>query len=252
MNKININKAKTYLPLSTTKGTTKQRLQKARLFNVRFYENLQDSFVKREIKPSTFKKNLQETCGTKINIKMFQAQNEKAASLTHLLHQNGTAYGYALDIPYTYNGSIHQRMTPIFLKETQKFFNEVFNPKFFARRAAIYNKKLLNMSGVEEFYRKNIAGTAGLDKKMLDDFLCDKPPYTQVNLLQMFRYDLLAEQNVHAAQSQIDRSIERTENLKYINKNYDLSAYKYDDKLALLNEKLKAALQKTREKIQNR
>ena len=50
------------------------------------------------------------------------------------------------------------------------------------------------------------------------------------------------QQNIKKAEYQVDRHIEKAENLKFINKNYDLTDYKYDKKFELLEKELKDIL----------
>ena len=46
-----INRTKAFIPLKISQGTTEQRFQKARLFNLKFYDELQDCIKDKEIAP---------------------------------------------------------------------------------------------------------------------------------------------------------------------------------------------------------
>ena len=70
MNTFKINHAKNFLPLNIAKGTVEQRMQKARLMNLRFFDNLQDVILKREIKPTAFSRTLKETTKAPIKIEI--------------------------------------------------------------------------------------------------------------------------------------------------------------------------------------
>ena len=246
MVKLSINKSKVFLPLSMSKGTTEQRLQKARLLNLRFYDNLQDKFVNREIKQSVFKRILKETSGFKPGIEIFESGSPKKAKMTPLLGAQNKIRGYAFALPVTYwFENIHKSSAQLFLKTTQRFFNEIFNPKFLARKI-IMNNKGYNTKEAGEFYMNNIAEKQTLNPKNLDKYLQMKKAEEKINILQFFRYSLLDERNVHQAEHGIDKHIEKADHLKFQNKNYDLSEYHYDEKLALLNKKLGEIIQSER------
>ena len=115
------------------------------------------------------------------------------------------------------------------------------------RRAAISNK-YPDAAGIQRFYTENIAGKQALKEDSLDKFLSGRKSAEQIDILQFFRYNLRDELNVNVAQRQIDRSIEKFENLRFLNKNYDLNDYQYEEKFALINERLRRALQQERRK----
>ncbi len=252
MIKFRIDKAKTFLPQSIAKGTTEERLQKARLFNIRFYQNLQDSFNERVVKDSAFKRVLQETCLAKIPIRIAPSEGPNASATTHFLGARNTFKGYVIFLPFApYTKTIKQSSAGIFLNETQKFFNEIFNPKFLRRKVSNTNKFTLH-NDASRFYSSNIKGTQEFTASKLEDYLKDKTINEQINFLQMFRYELLAERNAEKAKFQIDKQIEKFEHLQFGYKDYDLQKFHYDEKLAILNEKLKAVLKTAREEIQAR
>ena len=84
MLKFRIDYPKTYVPLSMAKGSTEQRLHLAQLMNLRFFDNLQDSFKGCEVKPGTFKKVLVETVGHPIKIDIAESINPKSGEMHHV------------------------------------------------------------------------------------------------------------------------------------------------------------------------
>ena len=249
MMKLSINKSKVFLPLTISKGTTEQRLQKARLLNLRFYDNLQDEFVNREIKQSVFKRILKETSGFKPGVEIFESDNPKKANMAPLIGAGRKVRGYSFFLPVTYwYSTIHKSTAKLFLEATQKFFNGTFNPKFLTRKITMFNKNY-NLKEVQKFYMDNIAEKQTLNEENLDMYLHGKKAEEKINTLQFFRYSLLDEKNIHQAEHGIDKHIEKAEHLKFQNKNYDLSEYHYDEKLALLNEKLGKVIQGERQKL---
>ena len=248
MIKISIDKSKTFLPLNIAKGTTEQRLQKARLLNLKFYDNLQYEIIKREIKPAAFKRTLKSTAGAKIGIDIFNAGCENASNLTFRINKDRKIKGFSFFLPLEYwTGNIRQSLQTVFLRETQKFFNEICNPKFAARKLTIYNK-FRNLSEVDAFYAQNINGKNELKNDILKDFLSKRSDREKIDILQYLRYTLQCEQNIKKAEYQVDRHIEKAENLKFINKNYDLTDYKYDKKFELLEKELKDIIKSVRQK----
>ena len=249
MMKLSINKSKTFLPLSMAKGTTEQRLQKARLLNLKFYDNLHDEFINREVKQSVFKRVLREASGIKPEINIFEANDWKKTTLTPLLDSRRKVKGFAFFIPLTYwYSNIPQSASQFFLKETQRFFNMICNPKFLTRRFLLFNRGY-NIKKVMDFYSQNIAEKQVLTAENLDKFLCGKNADEKINTLQFLRYNLMDDMNVHKAEYRIDKHIEKVESLKFQNKNYDLSEYQYDEKLALLNQRLNEVIQAERKGI---
>ena len=114
------------------------------------------------------------------------------------------------------------------------------------------NKKQ-NLAGTEKFFTNNVSGTSthlGLSEK-LDKLLLDKNYSEKINTLQSLRYDLISEKNTKSAQPLIDNQISKTEHLQFVNKDYDLGKYGYDEKLMILNEKLATVLQKARELVKS-
>ena len=246
--RLRIDRQKTFLPLTISKGTTEQRLQKARLVNLKFFDSLQDKFVGREVKPYTFKRTLAAATSKKIRVELFKSEKPKETRLTPFVPSLNKIKGFALYLPHTYvNESIHKSSQKLFLNETQNFFDKIFNPKFLTREITLFNKKI-NVKEAAKFYDENIFGKQQLQPEMLDEYLSKKTRREQINILQYFRYTLLGEKNIHQAEAQIDRHIEKADNLQFPNKNYDLSKYYYDEKLDLLNKKLLELIQEERQK----
>ncbi len=247
MSKIKIIREKTSLPLSISRGTLQERLQKAREYNLRFFDNLQDKFEKREMKPSVFKRTLQETAGTKTGIEIFSSDNCEINNITPLLTQKNIVRGFCFFMPlsFFYN-KIRKSDTGKFMKQTQEFFNEIFNPKFLARKVSISNK-MHDLDGTQIFYLKNLEGKRVLKEPNLEAFLHNKTYEEQINLLQYLRYKIIGEQNIRRVEYDVDKRIEKAENLRFVNKNYDFSDCKYNEKLAVINRKLAQIIQKARQ-----
>ncbi len=253
MLKIKVNYPKTFAPIAMAKGTTEQRLQLARLMNLRFYDNLQDGIKNREIKPGTFKNILRRTIGQPIKIVMAESRNPKAGRLLHSLNEKGEAIGYTLELPYTaYYKNIHQSTSLVFLQETQKLFEEVLNPKFFQRFINMLAKGY-NTKNVSDFYLNNISKTKKLTGKALDKFLENKSVTEQIETLQFIRYQLIKEQNACVGLKGIDRSIARHTGVKYIRKDdfYEFKDYDFEGKFALIESRLKRLIQTERAKNKN-
>lgn len=249
---LKINRPRTFLPLSISRGTVEERLENAKLLNLKFYKNMAYDFKNREIKPATIKRDLKETAGGKINIQTNPDDinpNWKMSSSYWGL--TSKISGFSFIFPVNYNSKMfEQRNVPQLLTFTQNFFNNIFNPKFLTRKVAMTNKKQ-NLAGTEKFFTNNVSGTSthlGLSEK-LDKLLLDKNYSEKINTLQSLRYDLISEKNTKSAQYQIDKQIEKTEHLQFVDRDYDMNKYNYDEKLQILNEKLAVVLQKTREAI---
>ena len=254
MTMITINKSKMFLPLSSAKGTAAQRLEKARQLNLTFYKNLQDRFIKREVKLGAFKQELQKAAGMNLGVEITEVIPQSKVALTHLVSNANLAKTckidkYLFELPFTFQkNSIKKCSANIFLRETQKFFNEILNPKFLAREVSLINK-YKNLAEAGRFYNENIAGKNQLKTERLENLIKDKPAAEQIDMLQYFRYKLLSEENIHNADYEIDKLIEKMDNMHYEKKNYDLSAYNYDNKKSVLNKKLADILKNERTKV---
>lgn len=254
MLKFRIDYNKTHLPMSMVKGTTEQRLHLARLMNLRFFDNLQDSFKGYEVKPGTFKKVLRETVGYPIRIDIAESLNPKSGEMHHvLLGDKGIVRGYSIALPLTYYyKNIHQSTSLIFLQETQKFFEEILNPKFFKRFLTMLGKGY-NMKEITDFYQANIHNTQKLTAKSLDKFLQNKSTAQKIDILQFFRYQLLKEQNSCAGIKGIEERIAKYQNLKYNHSGdfYSFKEHDFEEKFALLESRLKHIIQTERTKNKN-
>ena len=250
MKTFRINNYKTFVPLNMAKGTVEQRMQKARLLNLRFFDNLQDVIRKKEITPAAFSRTLKNTVGVPIKIDIAQAQEYLPTALMYNYNQNGIASGYTLSLPHTfYTEKIHQNSALKFLNVTQDFFNEIFNPKIFTRFNTLLNGKY-NLKSIIEFYKDNISSKNKLSKQVLDKMLDGKKIEEKINILQFFRYKLLSEKNTAEAAHNIEKRVERHNNLSYERPaNYfDTSRYQFDEKFKILNEKLLEVLTLGRKK----
>lgn len=244
MVQIKINHAKSFLPLSTSTGSAVQRMQKARLFNLKFYDNLQECIRNNEIAPRTFIKALRDTMGANIGIDIAPVNSKEEAYMAYCLNAKGVCNGYMLGLPKAfYTEKIHKNSAPTFLNETQNMFNEIFNPKILQRFKILVNK-FYNIKSILQFYKENVSGTATLTPEALENFLKNKRYQEQIDLLQFMRYKLLSEQNTAQAKYQIDKRIECHNNFKYERKEnyYDLDKYQFGTKLGLIQNKLAEAI----------
>lgn len=251
MNTIKINYAKTCLPLSITKGNVEQRMQKARLCNLKFYDELQSCIKDDKIDPKAFARKLQKVAGRKFGIDILPALDKSKISMAYNLSatpQKTEHKGYALTLPMVFlNEKIHKSYAPIFLKETQNLFNELFNPKIHSRFMTLF-KKGYNIKSIIEFYESNLTKKETLTPENLEKFLEGKSAQEKIETLQYCRNKLMSEKNTAQASSGIDKRIERHNNLQYIRPEefYSLDKYKYDEKISILNNKLTEIVQNER------
>lgn len=240
MVQIKINHAKSFLPLSISSGNVTQRMQKARLFNLKFYDNLQDCIRNNEIAPGTFIKTLRAVLGSKTKIDILPVSSKEESYMSYCLDGKGVSNGYMLGLPLAfYTEKIHKNSALTFLNETQNMFNEIFNPKIFQRFAILMNKHY-DAKSIVKFYKEKVSQTAKLTPEDLETFLNGKKNQEKINSLQFMRYKLLSEKNTAEAKYQIDRRIERYNNFKYVRNDdyYDLDKYQFEAKLELIQNKL--------------
>ena len=104
------------------------------------------------------------------------------------------------------------------------------------------------MEETGKFFADNVTEKQVLKTKKLDKFLKGKTPNEQIDILQVMRYNVLTEKNNHVAEPIIDRQIAKLENMHIQGKNYDLSEYKFDEKMQILNNKLAQVIKGERKK----
>lgn len=244
-----INRTKAFIPLKISQGTTEQRFQKARLFNLKFYDELQDCIKDKEIAPRTFVQKLRKVTGAKLGLDIYEVESAKNSSTRYVLDGQAKNIGYAIGIPLTfYTKKIHKNNARTFLTETQNVLNEAFNPKILQRFIALANRGI-NITKLMEFYSQTLATPGKLNEEALNEFLKGKSNIEKINSLQFMRYKLLSQINSQNALYQIDRSIEKHNGLKFIHQNaeyYNLDKYDYENKLKVLEEKIKESIAEQR------
>lgn len=251
MLKLKINYPKTFIQAPISNGTTKERLQKARLFNLRFYDNLQDVIINNEIAPRTFTKTLNNVTGSKIKLDILRSQVDNEGFLRYCIDgMKGINNGFTLQLPLTnYTEKIHRSSALAFLKATQDFFNEALNPKFLQRFITMFNKGY-NPEKALNFFYENVSGEKKLVSENLNNFLKNKKVEEQIHTLQFLRYRLLSEQNTTEAMKNIEKRIEKHNNLKYEHASdyFDMDKYSYDEKLKIIESILKKLIDSGRKK----
>lgn len=250
MMKLKINHTKSFIPQKIARGTTAERLQKARLFNLKFYDNLQDVIFNNEIAPKTFIRTLNGVTGSKIQADIYASKNSKEGETLYCIDEKAKTKGYVLALPLAfYTEKIHKNTALTFLKATQNLFNEALNPKFLNRFIIMVNKGYKTDKAVD-FYLKNISGTNKLEEEALEKFLEGKVVKEQINTLQFLRYKLLSEKNTTQAMKQIEKRVEKYNNLKFERSEdyFDLDKYTFDEKFSIIESKLAKLIETERKK----
>ncbi len=245
---IKIDTFTTVLPQSMIKGTASEKLQKARACNIEFYKQLLPEFKDREVKASTFTRVLRHVIGKKrIRLELENTMDLMKPFASHNMTVGKVLRGYLLGIKQDLlHNTIEQKTERTFLQQTQKIFNDLYNPKFFTRGISLINKKQ-NTKAFDAFMTKHIISTNSLSPEVLDKFLGKKPLEKQINLLQNIRYTILSNKNLQQGQYELDRQIEKSEHMQ-ISKKYNFEDFQYDDKLQVLNVKLAQVLKDARAK----
>lgn len=243
-----INHAKSTIPLAISKGTTAQRMQKARVLNLAFYDKLQGAIKNNQIAPRTFVSKLRSIIGAKPGIYISEVDSNKNCYTNYCFDAKAKSLGYTIGLPWTdHTQNIHKNNAAFFLKQTQNLLNELFNPKIFSRFIALANSGE-NIDSILSFYDTNLSQKANLEPEILDKFLENKSNKQKINTLQFLRYKLLSEQNTTQASYQIDKRIEKHNGFRYQRPEnyYDMEQYHYENKLRILNENLAEVLQNER------
>ncbi len=245
MFKLKINHTKNFIPQKIAKGTTAERLQKARLFNIRFYDNLQEVIIDNQVAPRTFVRTLNGVTGSKIQADIYSSEK---GDLKYCFDMNAKSKGYTLALPTVlFSDRIHKNSALTFLKVTQDLYNEAMNPKFL-QRFVLMARKGYNTSKAVDFYSKNVNGVNKLTSDKLEAFLSGKRVQEQIDTLQFLRYRLQSEQNTTQAMKQIEKRVEMHNGLKYERRDdyFNLDKYHFEEKFSILESKLAKLLEAKR------
>lgn len=249
MIRLKLNHAKTVLPRSISNGTLAERMQKARVMNLIFYDSLQDSIKNNEITPFAFIRTLKKTLGAKVNLDVIDAdKGQKDSKLFYSMNEKGMVNGFDLKFPFmSCENKIHKNSASVFLSGTQMILNEMFNPKIVKRFINLYSNGN-NIDQICKFYDENLKKEAVINEESLDKLLKEKNVSSKIDTLQFLRYKLQSEQNTMKSRFLIDNHIQRHNKFKYERpaRFYDLDKYHYEDKLACLNSKLLSIIESER------
>lgn len=246
---IKIDTKKSFLPLKIAKGTVKERLENARQMNDAFHEILKKDFVESEMSRFRFSKLLQKSAGNKIPVTYYDEWS-KTGDIRHLVNENATCKGYFLIFPKNaYSDKVKKTDMKELLKMTQKYFNDIWNPKFFRRVISMFNKGE-NPLDAEQFFEKEINIIGGINKKKLSQYLKGLSLEEKIDTLQLFRYSLQKAENINQFNKEYMRKINRTPHtdVKYSERAIEANPYQYTEKLEFIEAELLKALQKARTK----
>ncbi len=242
----------TLLPFAKTKGSVEQRLQRATEMNLRFYKNLKYDFDStHQITSAKFRRNLLDTVGSKLSIKVSPNFERKNVAIGVAINPKDIVKGYSLLYPkdrLTGKNIVGQSQAPLFLQVTQHFFTRLFNPKMNARIVHILNGKH-GYAETMKFYDENIKDAKELKPEKLDNFLAGKSPSGVINILQLYRYKLISDINAKNAEPLINREIAKVEHIQYNPAKFDTRPCSYEEKLEIISKKLKEVLERTRDRI---
>lgn len=246
MPNLKINYQKSFLPLSSTRGTVEQRISSARMKNLCFYDELQKHIKNDEISPRAFSQALKKIVGNKIGINLVEAsKTEQTNEINYCFNEKLSSIGYVLFLPFSYlTDKIHKNSASKFLKVTQKFFNEIHNPKIFARFVSMVNKGY-NLDEIRNFYQTEFGSSKRFDNDKLDKFLEGRSDEEKINVLQFFRYKLMSDSSTVSFSKEMDKKIERYLGLKLIRPAdyYELGSLKHQEKLSNVSDKLLQIMQ---------
>lgn len=248
MVKLKLNTSKCFVPLSVSRGTVEQRMQKARVLNLKFYDNLQERIKNNEIKPLTFVRTLRDVVGTGLGISIICNNPKEVPLSSYLFDEKAFCKGYLLTLPSSnFSNNIHKNSASKFLKVTQNLLNEAFNPKILRRFVELINTGA-DIKSINDFYSKHLIKESTLTKSDFEKFLMGKTNKEKIDALQFMRYKLISEQNTEKARYQIDRRIQFHNNFTYERSDgyYDLAGSNYELKLQLLNEELAKVINQER------
>lgn len=248
---LKINPAKLYLPSAVRKMPVSDRLDAAIVMNDNFCKSLKYEFEDRKISPKVFKTALQKATQSKIKVEI-SPMFDNSHPVCPIFNEKGESLGYFIRVPFMkYEKKISQSNMLQILKITQNFFDDIFNPKFFARKLAMY-KKGYDMKPAAEFFENHIKKTrTKLNMSALNKFLQPMSDDEKIDNLQLLRYCLIKEQNTdrYAKHFMLQTNKNPQSDIKYSSDAIFSNTYYYPEKLKEINRKLNETIKSAREKF---
>lgn len=241
-------------PLSISKGSTKQRFQRAdkimKNFSMDFISEINK---KNEISVDLVKKLLLNNVSYKnisFDIKPISPENYKYCdAYIERLAKKGKINKYEINLPLVDKIKIlrnKEQLTDL-IHELWHMVEMVNNPKTIARYSCIEDNIYDKAESFFERYMYNWAHPSNKEtkraNKALNKFLKSYDNETKINLLQMFRYDLQGEDNAERA---VFNNFTKYHSKK--KKYHPL----YKEKIEILNQKLKEVITKQRDILKNK
>ena len=247
---LKINKKALFYPLKLAQGTQAERMQKATTSSLDVFRELRFDFVDREIKAVDVKRELKKVAGKKIGVKV-ELDTLPQNSKTGVYLTKSGLKGYILYLQNIfYTKKISQSQLPIIMQRINEMFISAFNPKFLTREIAVINKGQ-NSKATCKFLAEHIVSKNKLSNEHLSRFLEKKPVDEQINLLQMFRYKIMAKLGVAQAEPTLDKHVYKFENSRVVSKNYETKIQELKEKLQVLNNKLAEVIKGERAKMKS-
>ena len=252
MMRININKAKTFLPLKKfdkASRTAEGRLNLAREMNDKFCDSVIAKMEDGKITLPAFVRLLKKATGAKIDIKGSRLPAGQGL-VAHKLDNANTMSGYLFGLPFAYEEKFSNMSTlKRALKYSHELFAEITNPKIFARLASMINKGT-DTSNVLKFFTQKVNIKGELSKKDLQKFLKPMSLEEKIDNLQALRHCILHSQNCDNFSKHYMQKMNNNPkfNGKFEEDAINDNRFLYQEKLEMLNQELAKTLQKARAK----
>ena len=245
-----INKKATFLPLSKIQGNTQKRLEQSVDKTLKFYKYLKYETIDGKIGATGFKNALWQAAEGKPTLSIWGDVKRTTIKIGHSAGSRGSS-GYTMIFPQdflTNKKFVLATKAQSFLKEALDFFIEISNPKFHKRETKIMDNNKL-MTDFYSFYNSNVSGEKKLQPQKLEHFLSKLNVVDKINVLQTLRYKLISEKCIKEAEPTLDNAVSKALKIKFIDKNYDMKKFAYDEKLGIISSKLNETIANVRKAL---
>lgn len=229
-----INYLKTYLPTAIRQGSCAERLNKAEELTRTFNLKLQHALQYGDVSEKGLKTMLKNTIKHPIPIDIIPDTTTGRALVTHASNEAGLVEGYTMFLPFnSATNSLPKKNATILLRQIMVLFQEMLNPKYFQRVNLLFNRGLATVAECTQFYNNKIYTKSPLELKTLNVFLSGKTSDEKIDILQVFRHNIIKEINVQ----------------KFLKK--DKEEYHLKLKLEMINERLLKEIKTVRNRTKN-
>lgn len=254
-----------FIPISQIKpyGSVEGRYKHTQNLMAEFYNNIKDEFSSHDVPLKNVKKAYLKVLPShkRIEVQKIKRGANIGGQVNIGINEKGNIAGYIVNLKPNYYGAVQGLGLQEFgtlMHETDHLFSYFTNPKYIQRIITMTEKGYRNKKYFQ-FFDKELQSTKKQNRKdfatvlhkKLENYFKNKSSDEKINTLQDFRYRLLNEKNAYNTGNSYQTAIEDYHPGVLSLKTEPLPVWKFhfDEKLKVISDMLKEALQSERKKL---